>query len=219
MVGALKRQLYYSAMTDALFMNDPLNDQSIKSLTMLGFTSKHSLNSWMYYHYKIKDSNTCNRKLKWLLYEGYRSEYNRLKHLLSAMPVKEREPYIASLPESDDRKRKLIRINKIMPYLGSGGVAAYDFALYLTVAQTGVRLGYLAYREARVFSREIAKTAQRQYGSWNEYHLACIAGMYYLTPPNLEDHSQDNTYSQYMYARMLARRTSADKFVRWRARL
>lgn len=219
MIGIVKRRIYYSAMTDALFVNDPLNDPSISSLNILGVTSRNSLDNWIYRHHRVKDPHTCNKKLKWLLYEGYRLEYNHLKNCLSAMPIAERSEYVSSLPESDERKGKLMRVDKIMRYLGSGGIAAYDYALYLVLAQTGVRLGYLTFREARVFSREIAKIAQRHYVSWDEYNLACIAGMYYSAQPKGGDVLANSTYNQYMYTRLLACRLSAKKFVGWQTRL
>ncbi|WP_110933408.1 DUF1266 domain-containing protein [Paenibacillus bouchesdurhonensis] len=219
MIGIAKRRIYYSAMTDALFVDDPLHDPSIRSLNLLGVTSRDALDNWIYRRHRIKDSHSCNKKLKWLLYEGYRLEYNRLKNGLSAMAMMERSEYIASLPEADEQKRKLMRVDKIMPYLGAGGIAAYDYALYLALAQSGVRLGYLAWREARVFSREIARIAQRQYASWDDYNLACIAGMYYLAPKKSADIMPYSTYNQYMYTRLLARRLSAKKFVGWHTRL
>ncbi|WP_460318775.1 DUF1266 domain-containing protein [Paenibacillus sp. YSY-4.3] len=203
-------------MTDALFLNDPLNDHSVGSLNRLSVLPSHLLDNWMYHHYGIKNSITCDRKLKWLLYEGYRSEFNRLRASLAALPMTERDLYIAALPDSDERKSKLLRVNRLMPFLIPSGIAAYDYALYLAVAQTGVRLGYLAFNEARVFSREIAKLAQGQYESWDEYHLACIAGMQYLSG---NDRSQDDDYSTYMHTRMLSRRLSPSRWISWRARL
>ncbi|AZK48046.1 DUF1266 domain-containing protein [Paenibacillus lentus] len=219
MIGIVKRRIYYSAMTDALFVDDPLNDPSIRSLNLLGVTSRDALDHWIYRRHRVKDAYTCNKKLKWLLYEGHRLEYNSLKNCLSAMPATERSKYIASLPDSSEHKSKLMRVDKIMPFLGSGGIAAYDYALYLALAQTGVRLGYITIREARVFSHEIARIAQRQYVSWDEYNVGCIAGMYYSAPPEGGEVMPYSTYNQYMITRLLARRFSAKKLIGWQTRL
>lgn len=216
MIRALRSRIFYCAMTEALFLNDPLNDHSVAGLNRLSVLSSQLLDNWMYHHYGIKSSITCDRKLKWLLYEGYRSEFKQLRDSLAALPMTERDLYIASLPDSDERKSKLRRVNQLMPNLGRPGIAAYDYALYLAVAQSGVRLGYLAFNEARFFSREIAKLAQSQYESWDEYHLACIAGMHYLSG---NDKSQKEDYSTYMHARMLSRRLSPSKRISWRAKL
>lgn len=88
--------------------------------------------------------------------------------------------YIRSLPESDPLKNRLIHAGPYMETLTFSGIAAFDYALYLTLFVSASKVGFQIRGEADVFRDKLFKIAYAKYRSWHEYFQACIAGIYFV---------------------------------------
>lgn len=134
------------------------------------------LNQW-----GVDDSLTFNRKLKYLLYEGYRVEFRKLEDQLSVMSAAVRSQYTQGLPDQDPLKAKLACVNHFMNILPSAGIAAFDYALFIIMYRVGSRFRYVSLEEAENFCLEAAKIVQSKYNSWHDYWNACLAGAYFTS--------------------------------------
>ncbi|MNJ49614.1 DUF1266 domain-containing protein [Paenibacillus fonticola] len=210
-----RKRTYYQAMTAVFFIGNPLDDQAVRHCGDLRSCPRPILQSWLF-RWGIEDSLTLHDRLNWLLYKGHRMKFNEVKQTLSTMSYEMREQYIASLPELSILKNNYSAVNKFMNHLGPEGIAAYDYALYLALSQAGVSLKYRTRRDDRYYAREIAEIAQRKYTGWDDYNMACIAGMYFLAPPTEEPYLHNRSY---LYTRLLVQKNSVMNRVNWNAKL
>lgn len=150
------------------------------------------LNQW-----GIDDSLTFNRKLKWLLYEGYRVEFRKLEDRLSVMSATARSQYPRSLPDQDPLKVKLACVNHFMNILPPTGIAAFDYALFIMMYRVGSRFRYVSFEETETFCLEAAKIVQSKYNSWHDYWNACLAGAYF-TSTTVDVNNLDSDYVKHL---------------------
>lgn len=175
----LKKRVLIEKMTAPLFISDPFHDAGIGNFRHFARSSRYFHHDWLDF-WGADESYRCTEKLKWLLYTGYREDFNRAAHTLSGLPESTRRAYIRSLPETDPLKNRLIHAGPFMETLTFSGIAAFDYALYLTLFVSASKVGFQTRGEADVFRDKLFKIAYAKYRSWHEYFQACVAGIYFV---------------------------------------
>lgn len=176
MASKRKLNLYLMAMTSSSFIGDPAYLKGIRNCKDLHIYPESNLNELLQ-HWNINNSQSQMKMLYWLQDEGHRAEFNRLRHFLLALSESERNQYLYTMPEGDNRKAKLLVVNKYLRRLPEASIAAYDYALYIILCHAGGRLKHLTSDAIFPKSMEAATKAQPLYTGWDEYILACTAGM------------------------------------------
>lgn len=168
-----KRPIFYHWMTAPLFNAGTFRLANIRSYYTLDTCPKESLTAWLLFQ-GVQDGDSYHNYRRWLLYEGYRKEFNELaaaRHLLPAEP------------RDMKSKLKLNCVHQLIHVTPPATIAAFDFALLVALNRVGERLNMLGDREASSSNMEAVKILQSKYSSWYEFHSGCIAGAYFRNPP------------------------------------
>lgn len=187
------QKVLFDALTSPLFIDEPLYMLSFGSYRHIDKVPAKKLISWIRV-LGIKDSLSFNRKLKWLMYEGHRKEFAKLTHFLASARDEDRHKYICNLLDHDKNKQKFAVVNQFFTALPSAGIAAYDYALYLLLAKAGVQLNLTDESEVRSYCVGIPDIIQSKYSNWHEYHIACVAGVHFVTKPTDAISVNERTY-------------------------
>lgn len=174
---------FLDQMTYPLFLGTPLYEDGVASCRDLRDCPHKILSSWLH-RWGIDDISSLDKKLKWLFYTGYRSQFNELSYSLSTMSKTARDQYIAALSDHNKQKHQLYWVNQLMGTLPPSGIAAFDYSLLLALYQARTQFTEDNDSEFKRLCMDTAKVAQSKYRSWHEYFSACIAGSYFQSLPH-----------------------------------
>lgn len=161
---------------------------------------------------QITDKFALIDTIKWLLSEGKRKEFNRLRHFLFTFSESERTAYIQALPEDHQSKSKLFLVDYYSRCLSLEGIAAHDYAWCVLLSRAGLKLGYLYNDEAMEYMLSAARLAQQAYCGWSEYIAGFVAGIDFSIPDTSFRTAKEN---RDFYTKLLASRHSPMRQVDW----
>lgn len=162
----------------------------------------------------IQDAKTMKEQLNWLLEEGRRAQYNKIRNYLTTLSEAERQIYIASLPENSELTVETQVVNHFLRRLPEAGIAAVDYAWCAYLCQGGNRIGHLQYDEYTEYMLRLAQQAQHSYTGWDAYIIAFAAGVQFV------DHQAATTYvnrSKELFNKLLYSRYSPMRRIDWNA--
>ncbi|MFG0215512.1 DUF1266 domain-containing protein [Brevibacillus porteri] len=165
---------------------------------------------------QITDKTALIDTIKWLISEGKREEFNRLRHFLFTFSESERTAYIQALPEDHQSKSQLILVDYYSRCLPSEGIAAHDYAWCILLSRAGLKLGYLQKDQAIEYMLSAARLAQQAYSGWSEYIAGFVAGIDFLIPDTSFQTAKEN---RGFYTKLLASRHSPMRQVDWNVAL
>lgn len=155
---------------------------------------KRKLSEKLKTSWQINNYVDLKNTLAWLLEQGYRQDFNKIRYLLSALSELDRNNYLKSLKDlkisselnTNEYKNfhtedhinysKSLIVNYHMKRLPLHGISAYDYACYCYLCRTASMVGYISDVEAWSLMKNIAKVVQKSYSSWNEYITAYAVG-------------------------------------------
>ena len=126
--------------------------------------------------WEINDTDSIYRKLKWLLEEGYRSEFEHARRYLSTFSESERRSLAPTLTEGDMRLRKLSIAERYGRQLPSDGIAAFDYAWCILLTSVASDFKWIDPELGLSYAIQAASGAQSAYSSWEEYVLGYSVG-------------------------------------------
>ncbi len=126
--------------------------------------------------WEIDDSNSIYRKVKWLLDEGYRSEFEHARHYLSVFSEAERMFLVPSPTEDNVRLRKLSIADGYGRQLPADGIAAFDYAWCILLTTVASAFKWIDPELAFAYATQAASGAQSAYSGWEEYAFGYAAG-------------------------------------------
>lgn len=125
--------------------------------------------------WSIVDEESAYSTLNWLAEVGHRSEFNRVRNLMSLMTPQRQEQYIESQQEEFRaiNAKVVQRYDKVLP---EAGILAWDLGRAAAVCYLSAEIGYISKEYAWSYLLDNAVQLQQSYSSWQEYGLAYIIG-------------------------------------------
>ncbi|AIG26837.1 hypothetical protein BRLA_c025180 [Brevibacillus laterosporus LMG 15441] len=133
---------------------------------------KHSLaRDW-----GIENKEDLLQSLQWLLNEGHRHSFDEMKFFLSTLSESDQLHYIESIPKTSETYREYYIVRAYMDRLPLAGIAAWDWGRYAHLCRIGAFVGYLSDDEVLELVKHVARIAQQQYSSWQEFGTSFLIG-------------------------------------------
>ncbi|MCM3703072.1 DUF1266 domain-containing protein [Paenibacillus macerans] len=179
----LKQPTFYHWMTAPLFNAGTVHFGKLRSYHTLDTCPKSGLKAWLIFQ-GVRDGNSYHNQRRWLLYEGYRKEFNELSETLSSLSFEARVRHLSSAEaQGKNEAPTLACVHQLMNVVPPATIAAFDFALLVALNKAGERLNLLDGKEAAFSNMDAVKIVQSKYASWYEFYSGCIAGVYFRNPP------------------------------------
>lgn len=207
-VSPKKLKLYMQALSSVCFSGVTAYYSAMNGV-MRRDEQRRILEQW-----GIQDAETMKEQLDWLLEEGRRARYNKIRNYLTAISESERPKYLASLPENSELTFQTHVVNHYLRRLPEAGIAAVDYAWCAYLCQGGHRIGHLKYDEFKQYMLQLALQAQRSYTGWDGYIFAFAAGVEFV------DHQAASDYisrSKELFNKLLYSRYSPMRRIGWNA--
>ncbi|MDN9009089.1 DUF1266 domain-containing protein [Brevibacillus laterosporus] len=124
----------------------------------------------------IENKEDLLQSLEWLLKEGHRHSFDEMKFFLSTLSESDQLNYIESISKTSEKYREYQIVKAYMNRIPLAGIAAWDWGRYANLCKKGAFVGYLSYDEALELVKHVARIAQQQYLSWQEFGTSFLIG-------------------------------------------
>lgn len=126
--------------------------------------------------WKINNEESLYEKVQWLLYEGYRKEFQQARQYLSAYSDRERLALGQAPLDNDKWLKRLSLAERYGERLPAEGIAAFDYAWCVVWTTVGTTLGWMDESTAFAYATQAAVGAQDAYSGWDEYLFGYAVG-------------------------------------------
>lgn len=113
---------------------------------------------------------------RWLMEEGHRSVYERIRAELSPLPPRNRPVFIKNSRVNDLERAQMTYVEQRMDILPQAGIAAYDWgcAIFSCLVEMKINSGHE--QACWEIMLECAQSLQNSYSDWLEYAHAFLYG-------------------------------------------
>ncbi|OWR28354.1 hypothetical protein CDO73_18965 [Saccharibacillus sp. O23] len=137
---------------------------------------KEELRKLLAHTWSVKDEETLEKHLSWLLKEGGQASYRKTESLLGALSLRDREQYFERLNGNAALFNHARLVQMYSGKLPPAGIAAWDLGQYVFICRTAHSAGLMEAEEAMERSLSAARHAQTLYRDWTEFAVSYLAG-------------------------------------------
>lgn len=211
----IQTEKYFRLLSHIWCLAEGTYNDGIRNWNNFKHVETEILRSWLT-KWEIHNYSTFTSRTKWLLHEGYRTEFKQLSAKLTTFPYCHDLSSNANPTSTNQENAKLCKVMQYQECLSSSGILAYDYITYIAILHMSTTFGYITTEQTIDKSKSIVHMLQDHYHSWDECMIACIAGSHFQG-----SREYDRNYSIHKedYIRVLNMLYHPDTSIDWKSKL